>query len=130
MQISPWIYLQADRFADDTTSRDYFKRETLMHFAEAYIKGDQKLSSKASPLLVDFKNLVPLFVSYGGKEILRNQAIELIKRARDAGVDVTEVVDPRLYHDYLCTGTMIGEASWRDIRKLADWMNKQYQAAA
>jgi acetyl esterase/lipase len=57
--------------------------------AEAYLQGADARDPRASPLHADFRGFPPLLIEVGTREILLDDAIRVVQRARQAGVDVT-----------------------------------------
>ena len=78
---SPSITLNAARDA-------IFDPAQLPHLAEAYLAGADPLQTLASPLFGDMTGLPPLLVHVGEAEVLRDDAIRLTQKAREAGVRV------------------------------------------
>ncbi len=52
----------------------------------------------ASPIWADLTGLAPLLVFAGGREMILDDSVRLVKRARDAGVDVAFHLEGDMYH--------------------------------
>ena len=52
----------------------------------------------ASPIWADLTGVAPLLVFAGGREMILDDSVRLVKRARDAGVDVTFHLEGDMYH--------------------------------
>lgn len=69
-------------------------------FYFTYLRGESPNNPFASPILGDFKGLPPIMIQVGGREVLLNDSLELAKRAKTAGVDVTLDVNEDMFHVY------------------------------
>jgi acetyl esterase/lipase len=88
--ISPWLDLSASRpscCANDSV--DYGSREMLLGHAQAFAAGVALDDPRVSPIGAPLAGLAPLFVQVGDAERLRDEGLELVDRARAAGVHVT-----------------------------------------
>ena len=88
---SPSITLNADRDA-------MFNGPELTHLADIYLAGADRALPLASPLLGDLSGLPPLLVHVGETESLRDDALRLVQKAREAGVAVDLQVFPVVPH--------------------------------
>ena len=67
-------------------------------WANQYLGGTAPTDSLASPGLADLAGLPPLFVTVGTAEMLYDQVVSLVEKARASGVDVTfEPVQDRVH---------------------------------
>lgn len=88
--ISPWLDLTASSpstRANDPT--DYGTREGLVRQARDFAGAIPLDDPRLSPLHARLDGLGPLFIQVGDAERLHDEGVELARRARDAGVDVT-----------------------------------------
>lgn len=83
--------------------------ERLGRMAEAYLGGEDAKHPLASPLYADLAGLPPLLVLVGGREILHDDAVRLAERALRAGVDVTLVDEPDLFHVWPAFAPLLDE---------------------
>jgi len=67
-------------------------------FNKAYLAGGDATNPLISPVLGDWHGLPPLLIHAGEDEVLRHDAIQAEKLAKDAGVDVTLEIYPRMWH--------------------------------
>ncbi len=88
---SPSITLNAERDA-------MFDGPHLQNIANAYLQGADPTQPLASPLLGDLTGLPPLLLHVGESECLRDDALRLAQKAREAGVSVELQVFPVVAH--------------------------------
>jgi acetyl esterase/lipase len=65
-----------------------------------YVGGHDPLDPLVSPLFADLSNQPPMLVLTGSHEMLRDQNIEFVERARKQGVDVTHEIGDNMVHVY------------------------------
>ena len=88
---SPSMRLNAERDA-------MFNPDQLPHLAEAYLAGADPTQPLASPLFGDMTGLPPMLVHVGESEVLRDDAVRLAQKAREAGVTVELKIFPAVFH--------------------------------
>lgn len=69
-----------------------------IHFT--YLRGESPENPLVSPLFGDFTGFPPMLILVGAQEILLQDSINVAKKAKDAGVDVTLDIRDELYHVY------------------------------
>ena len=77
--------------------------EGLEDFAQAYLGDRDRRAPLASPLYADVRGLPPLLFMVGSIEIIRDDSVRLVEKAKAAGVDATlEVWDdmPHNWHQF------------------------------
>ena len=100
--LSPWVDLavtgaSARRFEDD----DYLGTGDKLYEFAAYYAGDKgRRDPQVSPLYGDFTGLPRLLVLAGGVELLLDDSLRLVDKAREAGVPVNLHVEPDEVHVY------------------------------
>jgi len=67
---------------------DWISREMSEFCAPLYLNGVDPRNPLASPIYADFKGIPPLLIQVGGAEVLLDDSLRLVERARAAGVDV------------------------------------------
>ena len=67
-------------------------------FNKAYLAGSDPANPLISPAFGNWENFPPLLIHAGEDEVLRHDAIQTEKLAKDAGVDVTLEIYPRMWH--------------------------------
>jgi len=75
-----------------------FSGEPLGELALAYLNGADPAQPLASPLYGDLRGLPPLLLHVGEDEVLRDDAVRLASKAREAGVRVDLAVWPVVSH--------------------------------
>ena len=97
---SPWTDLAATgASARENEDKDaLFTRLMLRVGARAYLNGANAKTPLASPLYADLSGLPPLLLHVGEDEMLRDDSIRLVERAREAGVAATLRLWPDVPH--------------------------------
>lgn len=80
---------------------------------------------RISPLNGDFENLPPMFVALGGREVLLDEVIEAIDKARDAGVDVTVERNEEMFHVWPLFFHLFPEAR-ESLERMAAWLDATF----
>ncbi len=75
-----------------------FHVPTLIGMRDHYIRTDQLLDVRASPLFGSFRDFPPLMIQVGSEEVLLDDALRLAARAHEAGVEVELEVWNRMAH--------------------------------
>jgi acetyl esterase/lipase len=100
--MSPWVDL--DQSAESYTTRgDLDPMVTaagLKEMADWYLAGQDHKTPLASPLYADLNGLPPLLVQVGDHEVLLDDSVRLVERAKAAGVDATLEVGEECFHVY------------------------------
>lgn len=98
--ICPFVDLGADAAWRDGVDIDPLltRRHTVV-FGEDYA-GGTSVDPRISPLRGDLAGLPPLIVHTAGDDLLRADGIELVSRARAAGVSVDHRDYPGFWHDF------------------------------
>jgi epsilon-lactone hydrolase len=105
--LSPWTDLAATGESIRTRARvdPCFSPEGLDLQAREYLGNADPRHPLASPLYADLRGLPPLLVQVGEDELLLDDAMRLVERARAAGVEATLEVWPGLWHIFQTQGT-------------------------
>ena len=86
---SPWVDMEATGESMDTIANDpMLSRELILHFARFYL-GNGTVDARtplAAPLHADLRGLPPLLVQASRHEVLRDDAVRIVDKARAAGV--------------------------------------------
>lgn len=91
---------------DNTSQIPY---DTVLHpkaakfMAQSYVADNDASQALISPLFGDWQGLPPLLIHVGEEERLRSSAVDIAKKARDAGVDVRLEIYPRMWHVWQIT---------------------------
>ena len=92
-----------------------------------YFRGDAMEDPKdprVSPLYGDFSGLPPLYFCVGGREMVLDDTLDAIERAREAGVETSLDRNEEMFHVWPLFGHLIPEG--RDsTQKIAQWLNRR-----
>lgn len=98
--ISPWVdlTLSGQSVRDNARLDPILDPASLAMYAEYYRGSRERSSPQISPLFADLRGLPPLLIQVGANEILLDDAVRLVERARQAGVDSTLEAWDGLFH--------------------------------
>lgn len=90
MLLSPWTDLAATGKSnvDNESSCAMFYTESIRNGADIYLNGAQAIDPLASPLYGDLTGLPPMWVCVSDDEVLRDDSLRLVDKARAAGCSV------------------------------------------
>ena len=96
VMFSPWTDLSgtSPSLEENSDRCAMFAGETIRRASQFYLGGIDPTHPLVSPLFGDFGGLPPLLLHASQDEVLRDDAVRVAERAREAGVDVTL----RLWH--------------------------------
>ena len=84
----------------------------MRRVADIYLQGNSKLEDPlVSPLYGDFAGLPPLLFQVGDAEVLLDDSIQAVEKARVAGIDVTLCVYPDMPHVWHIFAPYLPEAT-------------------
>ena len=97
---SPWTDLAStgESITSNARREAMFDVTSAQDGAEFYLAGQDPRTPGISPLYADLHGLPPLLIHVGDREVLRDDATRVTKKARDAGVSVEERVWPVVPH--------------------------------
>lgn len=127
ISISPWTDLSASGQSYIRNSKTDFLANTdntkrLSPYLLPANQSDISLnSSLVSPLFGSFKGFPPMYVTVGTAEILEDDSKELVKKAREAAVDVTFEEGLHLMHVYPLFFTYFPEAR-SSLDNISKWI--------
>ncbi|GAB5546181.1 MAG: alpha/beta hydrolase [Sandaracinaceae bacterium] len=100
--LSPWVDLTMSSPSIRENERyDYVHARVLEVYAKRFARDVRRDHPLVSPLFADLEGLPPLLVQAGALETLRDDAISLSRRAREAGVDVELSVYDDMVHAFM-----------------------------
>ena len=110
---SPWTDLAISGNSIETNNRSegMFFNTNLRPMAELYLGGADPRTPLASPPYADLHGLPPLLVHVGQRELLLDDSVRLVERARDAGVEVSFKRWPVVPHGWQLLQRVIPEAA-------------------
>lgn len=109
---SPWTDLAATGASlDENTDRcAMFAGETIRRAARFYTGTSDPRLPTLSPLYGDYRGFPPLLVHASSDEVLRDDAVRLVERARAAGVNVESRLWHRVPHVWQFFAALLPEA--------------------
>lgn len=98
--MSPWMDLAATGASMQELAEvdPWLTAELVVPAARAYAGEAELDDPRVSPLYADLGGLPPMLVHVGGDEILLDDAVRFVERAREAGVDASVGRFPGLWH--------------------------------
>jgi monoterpene epsilon-lactone hydrolase len=100
---------------------DYCSAKMLALQGAAYVGAHDARDPRISPVFADLRELPPLFVQVGGAEMLRDDGVRLVHRARASGVDATLEVWPDMPHCWHFL-QQLDDRGPRAIARTAAWL--------
>jgi acetyl esterase/lipase len=110
--ISPWTDMSctSESFTTRAENDPMVTERGLKRMADWFLAGQDPRDPLVSPLHADLSGLPPLLVHVGDHEVLLDDAVEIARRAREAGVDVTLEVFPEMIHVFHAFVGVVPEA--------------------
>jgi monoterpene epsilon-lactone hydrolase len=115
--ICPWVDLGADASWRDTSAPDPLIRAKDLSVCAMDYVGGASGDLRVSPLRGDFSGLPPLIVHTAGDDPLRGDGLELVAKARAAGVAVEHRDYQALWHDFHALAGLLaaGDSAMDDL---------------
>ena len=108
---SPWVDLSCE--ADSYTSLEkldpLLSAHWLHEMAKLYVRDENIRNPYISPLYADFKGLPPIMIQVGSDEVLLDDSINLKKRLREDGVEVSLKAYDGMWHVWQLYAAIIPE---------------------
>jgi acetyl esterase/lipase len=95
--------------------------ERVDEMAEMYLQGASARDPRASPLFATFRGNTPVWIAVGTTEILLDDTRRMAAHLREAGVDVTEVIEDNLPHVWPIFHNLLPEAV-TTLEQVAGWI--------
>ena len=110
--LSPWtdLGLTGASFTSNAAGDPLVSAEQARRFVGYYLDGADPRLPYASPLYGDLAGLPPTFIHVGSDEILRDDAVRMADRMREAGCRVELEIWPRMPHVWHLFAPLIPEA--------------------
>lgn len=122
--LSPWtdLKLTGDSYR---TKRDVcISPPGMSQVCSKYYVGDHDPTEPwISPLYGDLHGLPPLYIDVGDYDTMRDDSTRFAAKAREAGVDTTLVVEPKMVHCYPLMAPMFPEAT-RALHEVCNFIQK------
>ena len=109
--LSPWTDLtcESPTYESRRQADPMIEKSGITAMAELYLHGADPRNPLASPLFADLTGLPPLLIQVGNDEVLLDDAREIERRARAAGVDARLEVWERMFHVWQAFYQMLPE---------------------
>jgi len=123
--LSPWTDLTGSgKSVEEVAAEDVLLTwENLSECAADYAGSYDRTHRLISPLFADLSNLPPMFVTVGGREILRDDSTRLVEKINQSGGSAELVFEPFMGHVYPAYAPTIPEAT-RAIHQIAAFIRK------
>jgi acetyl esterase/lipase len=123
MPLSPWydMELGGESLVRSRGSGEVVSADGLAGMAEAFLQGADPRDPIANPLYADLAGFPPVLIHVGAQEALVSDSETFARNAREAGVDVTLVVEPEMLHVYPFGAGRMPEAD-EAISRMASWV--------
>jgi acetyl esterase/lipase len=121
--LSPWADLHGP-FVQSEPKYDYLTGPNLEVFARSYAGELPRNDPRVSPVFGDFTGLPPLYITAGGQETILPGIQDVARQAKEAGVDVTFVVEEDEVHVYTAFYD-VSETARRALRDIDQWIHQQ-----
>lgn len=106
--LCPWVDPLASGGSMLANDRyDIMGRGLLTQWAHSYASEAEIAGPVLTPLRADLAGLPPLIVQWGELEVLRDQIVAFVDRARAAGVAVTADPYPAMFHDFQVLASLV-----------------------
>ncbi|HKJ24235.1 MAG TPA: alpha/beta hydrolase [Myxococcota bacterium] len=123
--VSPWTEPTAEGGTMASNAAfDYLDRELATRWIDASMGGGDPGHPLVAPVNADLAGLPPLFVLWGGAEVLCDQIRAFVERARAAGVDTTAVEWEHMFHDWVLVGRLVPDAA-PAVGRIADFLRRR-----
>ncbi len=125
LAISPWVDLacQTDAFTRRKNADPLFSRDVLSHLATLYTYQDNFANPLVSPIHGEYEAFPPLYVQCGSREILIDDARDLVSRVRAAGGNATLDVQEDMWHLFQAADALTPRAHLA-VRALGEWIRR------
>ncbi|KAF0701166.1 Aste57867_8317 [Aphanomyces stellatus] len=126
--VSPWVQLDLQAPAASFTAycnSDIVKLPALYNNVHDYIDGTTATVTNplVNPILGDFRGCsIPVFIHYGGKEVLRDDIEAMAKVLTDQGVHVATMMEPLAPHISPLLPTFFGDMATSGTQAIATYL--------
>lgn len=125
--ISPWTDLKMSGGSINTHARidPMLNHDVLQVMASSYIGNNDPRSPLISPVYANLKGLSPLLCQVGSAEILLDDSIRIIERAKNAGVDATLQIYDQMWHVWHLAVRLLPEAQ-KAVRDFGSFIKNHF----
>jgi acetyl esterase/lipase len=127
---SPWtdLAITGGSVVANNDAEGLFFNDNLQALAAMYLAGADPRTPLASPLYADLAGLPPLLVHIGERELLLDDAIRLVDRAREAGAEVAFKRWPVVPHGWQLLQRIVPEAA-ESVAEAAEFLQHHIRRA-
>ena len=109
--LSPWTDLTLSGKSHKTNAKVCLSPEgSAENSSDFYARNNDRKNPMISPLFGNLANLPPLHISVGSNEILLDDSIRFVEKAKEAGVEVTFEIGEGMCHCYPAFGNLFRES--------------------
>ena len=125
--ISPWLDLTGSgrSMKDNATSEVMLDPDGIRYAADAYRGELSAYDPRCSPLFGEQRGLPPALVQVGSDEILLDDSMRFEARAKEAGVDITLEVWPKMHHVWHFSALLVPEGR-KAIAGIGDFFERHF----
>jgi acetyl esterase/lipase len=125
--ISPWtdLKMSGDSIKTHAEIDPMLTHEVLQVMASNYIRDNDPRSPLISPIYADLKGLSPLLCQVGSAEILLDDSIRIVEKAKNAGVDATLKIYDQMWHVWHLAVRLLPEAQ-RAVREFGFFIRNHF----
>lgn len=122
LPLCPWVDLSAQGGSlESHAAFDWGEPRDFAQWSRDVLAGASATDPRASPTFARLEGLPPLFITVGGAEMLRDQVVAFVEKARAANVDVTFVEAPDMVHAWFLYASMF-ETCAEPYRVWGEWI--------
>ena len=107
---------------------DWVEKRMAEQWAEWYLDGKNPKENLISPIHADFRDLPPIYIQAGGKEILIDMINEFYRRAVRQGADIKLDMWDTMNHDFQAYGEDLEEAH-EALTRISQFLHSTEDAA-
>lgn len=123
--ISPWMDLTCSSGADQRIGHldPMLDVDHAKNMAALYAGSHALKDPRISPLYGDFKGLPPIYMTLGGREIVLDEGLDALQRARAAGVDCTLERHEEMFHIWPVFFHFLPEGR-QSVERMVAWLDR------
>lgn len=123
--ISAWadLTLKGKAFEERKKGDHLFKRHILHDCAYNYLQGKDPSDPLISPVFGNFSNLPPILFQVGGEEVLLNDSVTAVNRAKAAGTQAELQIWPGMAHDFPLWAKVLPDAR-KAIHQIGEFVQR------
>ena len=127
--MSPWLDLtnSGDSQTTKEKAEPMLVKEAMPVWAANYLGDTDPKSPYASPLFADLHGLPPIYIQVGTDELLLDDSVRFLQRAKEAGLDVSLDIYEGYFHVFQAFYIVLRKAKEAN-EKLAGFMVAQIGA--